>query len=202
MTPELHEAGHLVIAAVLGRAPLGATVDAGTRLAGCSLFSAPDPIPAAAVVDFDPEAPFIIWPGPVQRRLEADVMISLAGEIAELLLTGPAEGRVPDPGAELAAEDLAGFQLAGVEDQTWAAAVVDEPPMPSDRQAVTQAAFAAFGRDPVQSAAWTTWLASQTRALVIAHEATIRRLAAALDAHKVLGAEALTAVIRGGLVLV
>lgn len=37
----LHEAGHLAVAAVFGRVLFGATVNAGSRLAGCSRFSSP-----------------------------------------------------------------------------------------------------------------------------------------------------------------
>ena len=194
----LHEAGHLVVASVLGRKLYGATVNPGTRLAGCSLFASPDPIPAGDLAGVDVEdLPFVLWPASLRRNLEEQALISLAGPAAELALAGPVAGRVPDPVAVLAAE-----LVAGEADLAWAAQVVDEAPHPSDADSVAQAAFVAFGRDAGQAGPWISWLDAQARELVICHESLIRRLAGCLVASQVLGAAALEAIISGSLVAV
>jgi hypothetical protein len=183
----VHEAAHCVIAVAMGREALSATISGGQVLDGCSRYTTPEPIPLHA---FDVEAPFVLWPEPVRRRLEAEAIISLAADLAEELFAGPVTGRMADPAAELAAE-----LAAGADDLTWAAATVDSIDHRPDSWHTAQAVFGAVGRDPVAVAAWTAWLECQARQLVIWQEATIRAVAAALDAHGTLGAEALAALI-------
>jgi hypothetical protein len=183
----LHEAAHCVVAVAVGREALSATVSGGQVLDGCCRYTTPEPIPLHAL---DVEAPFVLWPQAVRRRLETDALISLAGDIAEELLSEPVAGRVADPAAVVAAE-----MAASPADHAWAAVTVDSLDSRPDSWCTARAVFAAVGRDAIAVAAWTAWLDCQARQLVIWREPVIRAVAAALDAHGTLGAEALAALI-------
>jgi uncharacterized protein len=186
----LHEAGHSVVASLLGRAPVTATVEGGPVLAGCSRWT-PVVVAGDDLAGWEISTPYVLWPQALRWRLETDVMILLAGEAAVAILAPVQVGRVADPVHVVAAE-MAG-QMTGAEDRMWAAEVV-RAALPSDAEQVATAVFTAFGGDsPREATAWLAWLRAQTETLIITNGPAVQRLAAVLAECGTVGAPGVAA---------
>lgn len=200
-TTPLHEAGHAVAADALGCKVRLASAVPGESFSGICRYLAPlvrDTFPRSV------EAPFVTWGAGWQRRLAADVVILLAGETAEELF-GPRPVtravRLPESIAAQVNDNIAELAAAGpaatAEDLAEAARSVNEPGK-SDAEQVASIAFTAHGGDPLRTAAWLHWLSEECRALLLQHEQAVRRMAALLLEHGVVGEQAAAACLRGG----
>lgn len=194
----VHEAGHIVAAARLGLKPLSVTIAAGAELSGCARWLPP----AVPEVDgFDVEDAYVTWPVPVRARVESDYLVSIAGFLAEDLFGGDEPAEVPVPVIEQVEQP--GVVVASAADLAWASKVVDEPARPSDVTWAARTVFLVAGRDYGLASVWRAFMDAQARALLLDAEKAVRAVAASLDAHTTLGAEALSSIISGrGLVLV
>src|SRR5260370_21972378 len=89
-----HEAGHQVAAAAVGWTLRGLTAQGGTHLLGCSRVFEP-PVPESAWDALDVGQPFTLWPPAVQAIGQAQVLVRIAGDTADLYLAPPVvSGRV------------------------------------------------------------------------------------------------------------
>jgi hypothetical protein len=195
-----HESGHCLAASLFGQAG-AATVTPGAVWVGCSAYVGRLVPPTEG---FDPGNPGVYpqWPHGLRRRLEADVMVALSGDLAESMLTGPRAGRVAGPvsaRAAEAAEKIAGERLAPATPEELAemASAVDEPQIPTDAEAAGQLAVYACGHDPAARAAFLAWMEVSARLLLAANSLALGRLADALLERGALGAEAVRAVLAG-----
>ncbi len=193
---DYHEAAHSVVANVFGWACGPVTVAGGSKWAGCSLAAPPLVVCGA----FDADQPFCTWPPTLQHRIETDVIMRAAGDVAERLLWAPPLGRGPEPVIAVAAELAGALELAGAPpdeaEQRWAAAAVEDAAMPSDAERIAEAARCAFVGDPAGCAAWLLYLERQCEQLVIRHSGQIRRLAAHLHERQVLSGDQVQALLK------
>lgn len=197
----LQEAGHLAIAAALGYKPTGVTTRAGAILDGCATHALPGLAAGTmqdAVQALNDARPFVAWPETMRARVEALVVIKLAGQAAEMRLSErvPATVRLPATVAEQAAAEAADLPDPPAElVARYTALVDDEQAAESDADAVAVLASVAFGDDLASMHGWLTYLEGQALAMVLAESAKIRRLAGALALRPVLGGEAIAAVL-------
>lgn len=199
----IHEAGHVVAAAALGYPPTGVTVRGGGVLDGCSTHALPGLPPETmqgSVAALGDGRPFVCWPAAMVRRVEALVVIKMAGRLAELTLAErePATSRQPATIAEQATAEAAGLlpEPPAALVERYAATVSDPDAAESDAEAVAMFAASAHGDDLASMRAWLEYLEGQARALVLAEAPRIRRLAHALRLRDTLGGEAVAAVLR------
>lgn len=193
-----HESGHAVTAYALGRRVGFVTVVPGERWHGvCRSWAelVPDVRPATA-------APLVAWPAAWQRRLAGDVVFALAGGIAEELFTKRDTGavRLPESVAVQVNDRLAelaeAVPSATATELAEAARSVDAPGK-SDAEHVAEIAFETHGGDPHRAGTWLAWLAEETRALLLLHETTVRRVAGLLRGTGTAGEAAIAACLRG-----
>jgi len=192
----VHEAGHCLVAHRHGRPVRTAMVTgaSGPRvLTGCVRF-ADLPVSEEVLAGFDPSTQFLLWPPELRRRVESDISIDLAGDIAERLLS-PTLGRTPDP---VGVDALAALGvIASDADRSWTAQMTGRTwaPESTDAEAIAASLFLACGKDPDQVTGLLYWLTRATEAIIIAEEQAVRRLAMALMRHAVLGGDAVAACI-------
>ncbi len=205
--PAFHEAGHAVVAYKETGAKLGmVTIEPGTRFAGCAEWwpvTVPPDDPAWSQLDVT--APFLLWPEPIRRWVELDVIVALAGEAAADVLA-PRTGRLPASLVEGAAgiaaalpEPTAAGRLPRLTagERQYAAQMVSDPDAPSDADKIAELARVAHGPDLASLAAWLVYLEAVTRALVQRHRQGIERLATELLKWGTLNGQAATAAIEG-----
>lgn len=173
------------------------TVAAGTHFLGCARY-APPPLPDSAWDGFDAGAPFVAWNAQIRAHFEADMLKSLAGGLAELLLAPPRVGRqmptVVDQAAEQV-EALAALPEPAPADVAVIREIVDTPG-PSDMDTVAKLVWAAHGPDLAAGSAWLRWLEAACRSLILARQADIERLAAVLTVKATLSGEQVAALLR------
>lgn len=195
----LHEAGHAVVADRLGRKITLVTVEPGEHQGGACRYLPP-------LVRFElprtVESPLVTWSAALQRELASDVVIAMAGDFAVELFArrGTTPRRLPPSVTEQAAarlEALAADEPAAATPAELAEAdgAVNSP-LPSDDERIAEAAFAAHGRDLVRAAGWLHWLGAETRALLLADEQAVRRMAALLMKRGTIGEQAAAACLR------
>lgn len=195
---ERHEAGHVVAADVFGCRQLGVTARPGSRWAGCARHYPPPP--ESALAELRVEIPFVLWPEAMRRRIEAAVIIGLAGELAELILAEPSIGRITETVAEQASarvEELAATlpqaapaDLAAL--RTWV-----DTPSGSDADQVARWAWLAHGSADLATArAWLDWADAAARSLLLAHAGRVQRVAGLLAVTGSLSGEQAAAALR------
>lgn len=197
----LHEAGHEVIATVLGCDPRGATVVGGEVWSGIARFS---PVPVSTEVWDQGHAalsaglPFACWPVEIRQAIETRVLIILAGEAAALLLGEPPEprtARVAESTAERAAEIAAVLPEPTAADLEAFTAAVNDTTEDTDDVKIARMARVAHGDDLASGASWLAYLDAQVRALVLVHAEQIRLLAELLELEPTLSGEAVAAAL-------
>jgi hypothetical protein len=192
----VHEAGHSVVASACGWTIGAVTVRPGTVLAGCAAYR-PPPVDPEQLRCLDAMRPLVLWPDSLRRRLEADVMVSLAGECAELMLSALTTGRQPERITETVAAALEDMQPTAGEAE-WAASIVDDDvAMTDDAEHVLKSAWAAFGPDWRSARYWVDLLAAQTHAIVTAEAHKIMYVADLLGDTGLMSAAAMKAAIEG-----
>jgi hypothetical protein len=190
----LHEAGHAVLGDLLGRRIDLVTVEPGEHLTGCCWSTSrceTDPLP-------DMADPMILWAAGWQRRLAADVCVSMAGGLAEMLFTPRVTGRVPATVADELPDRLAELaEAAGPTEAelTLAAETMDKPGK-TDANRIAEIAFTAHGGDLHRCAPWLAWLEAETTAVLQQHESAVRRLAGLLQLRGTVTGEAARMAMR------
>ena len=176
----LHETGHVLMARAFGWDIGALTVTPGRRWAGCADLQ-PVRFDLDIVAAIDTTGPVPAWPEEIRRRLEGDVMVLLAGETAEKVLTPATEGRHPDTAAETAAATLATLPPVSDDDKAWALTTVDNLANTSDEAKITRTLAAMFGSDLASANAFLNYSEAQCRRFVTLHASDIRRIAAVAE---------------------
>jgi len=191
----IHEASHIAVSSAFGDWAPGPAV--ATRDRGCY-----EPVPPRVQAEpFDADLlPLVAWPADLRRFLEADVCISLAGQIGEGLFTGTPTGRVEGSVVETARE-IAELPPPSTEDHAWAARKVADDLSLSDVERVARSARIAFVGDPESRMVWLRFLELQTTRLLVANEAKVRHIGKVLANAGVLSAEAVKRLLDGHAVL-
>lgn len=174
----VHEAGHAYSAWALGR-PVGAvTVVGGTHAAGVT-FHRPPRARRGDLEGLDLARPFVLWHASVRRALEAQAVVTAAGEAAEVLAGPAAARRLPAPLAERAADIAARLPPTPDERQRLADACDDDQAQ-SDAERLAALARAAHGDQLALAAAWLAFIDAQAQTVVTAGAPTVLRLASVL----------------------
>ena len=170
----VHEAGHCAMGTAFGWSPRWATIISGSALGGCSRFR----MPRVRLGGVDLQPQFALLAPEVRDLFERDVMVSMAGDMAEEIFARRT-GRVEETPAVRAAVLLERSPEPAVVAE--AVAAVNDEKQPSDTERIARAARAAFRRDSVLRAGWLWWMQEQTRALITSQAAQVVRLAEALE---------------------
>jgi hypothetical protein len=195
---EYHEAGHVVVVAACGGTVRSVTVEQGQALAGCVRYRRAEAPPGASD-GLDVTQPFVLWPNGARRWVEAEVLVALAGEVAEELFEPrPPPGRVSEPVAAVAAELVEKLPPLPEAERENLRAVMDSPG-PSDAEYVAQMVRLGHGNDAAALAVshwWLAYMRYEARALLELHWRRVRRLADVLAQVGSLSGEAVAAVLR------
>jgi hypothetical protein len=191
----LHEAAHIVVGEALGGEPGGVTIEAGSHLGGCSRVTFP-PAPEDAWTGLDVFAPFAVWPFELRQRIERQTLMLAAGGAAEEVLYLPRPSRGPGPVTDRAEELAVSLPAPTGAERSGLSAAVDDVAIRPDVEKIAELARCAHGPDLPSLGTWLSHVEAQARALVLAHEDRIRRLADVLAEVRTLGSEALAAVLR------
>jgi hypothetical protein len=187
----VHEAGHSVVAWACGReaGPVAVRAESGRS------FHIPPKVAADIIAGLVCDDPFILWAPEVRARFEGDVLIAMAGQVAEDHFA-PRAGRVPEPVSAQAAELLATLPPPTAGERRTVADSFTVTAMVTDEERVARAAWAAFGSDLASAGTWLHFMEAQCRYLVGGYSGRIKRLAFALaEADDVLSGEAVAALV-------
>jgi hypothetical protein len=186
-----HEAGHICVGLALGHTVNGGTVRPGTEAWGCTLIRSPS-------VDWrtlEASRPFAMWAPGAQRFVTNRVIMTMAGETAELVLL-PRAGRYHPPMRERALQITAEMPAVTAPE---IAAVLEEqtnaPGVESDAAHVASLAWAGFGSDWASAGAFLQFCEAQTRAMVAYEAGRIERLASVLESDGTVDGDQIAALL-------
>jgi hypothetical protein len=179
-----HEAGHMVVSvSAFGWHPVGVTTAGGTESLGCSQ-ARPRAIPGAVFEEAFTERPFICWSPEARRHLEERVVVTMAGELAALMLA-PKPGRYALPIRERAMVAVGEMPVVSAEDPVAAEVVTElraelDRPGDSDTEKVFKYCWTAHGSDYASGGTWLQYLEASCRAVIKQESERIELLAAVL----------------------
>jgi hypothetical protein len=190
-----HESGHICAVVAVGFEPGPASLNPDGRVyTGCAFFRTPrvdrELADLAKTRDW-----YWSWPGPLKARIEGEVIVSLAGDLAVDLFS---YGEVTPADSNVVAVDIArrGLPPPTEAELEQVAAHSDDVEFPNDDRQVERLLKVAYPRDPVTAKAWKNYLVAETRALLLRYEERCRWLATALDAEGTLSAAAVAKLVH------
>lgn len=178
-----HEAGHMVVGvSAFGWHPVGVTTARGIESHGCTR-ARPRAIPSAVFEEAFTERPFISWSPEARRHLEERVVVTMAGELAALMLA-PKPGRYELPLRERAMVAVGEMPVAS-EDPVTVEVVAElraelDRPGDSDSEKVFKYCWIAHGSDFASGGSWLQFLEASCRAVIRQETERIELLAAVL----------------------
>jgi hypothetical protein len=185
-----HEAGHAVVARLLGRGVEAVTIIRGLTFGGVCLLGPRSSAAGAALVGV---MPAVRLPPAVRQELEVEAMVFAAGTVAVGLFDqAPARhgDRLAERVEQRLARDTAGAPALTAEERaSVAAAVADTDPGESDDEAVARLAAELNPNDLTAAVLHVAYLEASTRTLLSRNAAAVHAVADALLAHRKLGSE-------------